>query len=551
MTLSSFSARTRQQTIDALKESSQIYDLVIIGGGITGAGVARDAASRGMKVLLVEANDFASGTSSRSSKLIHGGLRYLEHMEFKLVFEALSERKLLFEIAPHMVHPLRFVLPVFKNSRVGMFKLGCGMWLYDALSMFDAPQMHEHLNSEETMARIPELKTEGLCGAYAYSDAYMDDDRLVIETLRDAHRRGAQSVNYVSAVGADWCEGKIHRIKCRDEISGEEFTVSTHHTVSTVGPWTDEVAAQLLPDWKKILKPSKGIHLTLPRERLPLKDCVVMTDDEKQRIVFGIPRHEMVIVGTTDTQYESDPRGVQASNEDVEYLNQLVNEFFPQAHLQVDDYIASYAGVRPLVASGEANVGKTSREHTIFTDLRGVTFVAGGKYTTYRRMAEEIVDETLNVFPIQKKAEWQRSQTKTPLNEKASLSELKKSEESIQYWVRESGLNEASVRELALRHGMETEDILNKIDQTSGTEAEEKRWQLEALHALETTMCHHLVDFYTRRSPLFLAQKDHGLGLLPQIAEVFREHYNWSDEKEKSELQALHSFVERELHWQV
>ncbi|MCB0371328.1 MAG: FAD-dependent oxidoreductase, partial [Bdellovibrionales bacterium] len=235
------------------------------GGGITGAGVARDAASRGLKVILIEANDFASGTSSRSSKLIHGGIRYLENLEFHLVFEALSERKLLFELAPHLVHPLRFLLPLYKGQRVGMFKMGLGMWLYDCLSLFEAPQMHEHLNKFETQERIPGINNNQLSGSYEYSDAYMDDDRLVHETLRSAHQFGAHCLSYVKATGVEFKnqQKEIQFIECVDKETNHSFKIKAKHFVSTVGPWTDELAKIIVPHWNNIMRLSKGVHLTL------------------------------------------------------------------------------------------------------------------------------------------------------------------------------------------------------------------------------------------------------------------------------------------------
>ncbi|MEZ4870798.1 MAG: FAD-dependent oxidoreductase [Bdellovibrionales bacterium] len=290
-----FSFETRNQNLNRLK--TETFDLVIIGGGINGAGVARDAASRGLKVALVEANDFASGTSSRSSKLIHGGVRYLENLEFGLVFEALSERAKLFQLAPHLVHPLRFQIPIYKSSRVGMFMMGLGMWLYDALSLFQAPKMHERLNAKESVERMPTLNARELSGSYVYSDAYMDDDRLVHETLRSANELGAVQVNYAKAVGANRDEqGRIQSIKIKDGIAGEELVVHGRHFVSTVGVWTDDLGDILLPKWEHIMRPSKGVHLTFSKERLPLANAVVM--GAESRIVFGIQRHEMVIVGT-------------------------------------------------------------------------------------------------------------------------------------------------------------------------------------------------------------------------------------------------------------
>ena len=233
-----FSFEQRRQYWNDLDQSE--FDLLIIGGGINGAGVARDASSRGMKVIVVEAHDYASGTSSKSSKLIHGGIRYLENMEFKLVFEALNERTKLFQMAPHLVHPLRFMIPLYENSRVGMFKMGLGMWLYDALSLFQAPEMHERLSSEESYHRMPLLEKNHLKGSFVYSDAYTDDDRLVHETLRSAHEMGAIALNYVKAKKANFdSTGRIQSVVVSDELTGEEKQVRAKHVVGSVGPWTD------------------------------------------------------------------------------------------------------------------------------------------------------------------------------------------------------------------------------------------------------------------------------------------------------------------------
>ncbi|MEK7357732.1 MAG: FAD-dependent oxidoreductase, partial [Bdellovibrionota bacterium] len=261
----SFSVADRPGKVARL--ANEEFDLLIIGGGITGAGAARDAASRGMKVALIEAKDYAIGTSSRSSKLIHGGIRYLENMEFGLVFEALSERRLLFELAPHLVHPLRFVLPLYKGGRVGMFKMGLGMWLYDALSMFEAPELHERLTAKESTERLPLLQTKDLMGSYVYSDAYMDDDRLCIETHRAAAKLGTVAANYVTANDAEIKNGKIASVGATDTTTGKSFRIRSKHVISTTGPWTDLVASQLLGNWKKILRPSKGVHLTFDRKR--------------------------------------------------------------------------------------------------------------------------------------------------------------------------------------------------------------------------------------------------------------------------------------------
>lgn len=522
---SSLSAFDRDQNIKKLE--SEFFDLAIIGGGITGAGVARDAASRGMKVALVEAADYASGTSSRSSKLIHGGIRYLENLEFHLVFEALSERKILFEIAPHLVHPLRFVLPLYKGGRVGMFKMGLGMWLYDALALFEAPEMHERLTAAELAHQVPTLRARDLLGGYRYSDAYMDDDRLVFETLRSACQYDCIAANYVSAEDVEVASNtkKVTALVCRDKLSGKSFSIRARYVVSTVGPWTDRVGAKLLKTWKRKLRPSKGVHLTFPRSKLPISDAVVMAAEK--RIVFAIPRMEMVIVGTTDTDFAEDPSQVTTQRADVDYLLNVVADYFPGAQLQESDVLASYAGVRPLIDDGASTESKTSREHMIFHDPLGVTFVAGGKYTTYRHMAEQTVKQILSFFSVEDQVRFGlgKSQTLLPLNPLATVEGIARMRIREEDLSREHFLPVPWIRFLIERHGEEAEILLrSKKDlPVFGRTPEETVWLLEAWHAMRNTQSLSLSDFYLRRTPLFLSRADHGFGFLPLLRELFSE----------------------------
>jgi len=533
-----FSYVTRQENIQKLK--SEKFDVLIIGGGITGAGVARDAAQRGLKVALIESRDFAFGTSSRSSKLVHGGIRYLENMEFQLVFEALNERTHLFEIAPHLVHPLRFMIPLFKDSRVGMFKMGLGMWLYDALSLFQTPEMHEKLDKIETLNRMPIVKGKDLVGSFVYSDAYMDDDRLVHETLRSANEFGAVCANYVSAHKSNFktnIDGakKIESIEVTDEMTKDSFKIYADQIVCNVGPWTDLVGEKILPQWRKILRPTKGVHLTFAKNRIPLSSAVVMAAQKSNRIVFAIPRHEMVIVGTTDTDFKGDPTNASVDAEDIRYLLEITNQYFPGAKLKEEDIISSYVGVRPLVKDDSDNEGKTSREHTIIEDDSGFIVIAGGKYTTYRLMAEQIVDKAIKKIPFNRRAQFKHCQTKSALNPYVNADVY-----------REAVLNapDQLQKYLAERYGAEYKVILDKYGVTDDV------WVIEAYQAIHTTMCLNLIDFYRRRVPLFLAEKDHGMQFFDQIANVFKETYNWSEQTLNDEKNKLIKFIHDELNWQ-
>jgi glycerol-3-phosphate dehydrogenase len=547
---SELSAEGRERIISKCKSTNELYDLLIIGGGINGAGVARDAASRGLKVILVEQKDFAEGTSSRSSKLVHGGIRYLENLEFGLVFEALRERGRLFEIAPHLVHPLRFFLPIYKGDKYGMFILGMGMWLYDTLALFDTPEMHQRYNSKDTMQRLKILNSDGLVGSYSYFDAYMDDDRLVLETLRSANTYGAKAVSYCSAEAATMEGGVVSAVTCRDLLTNSSFQIRAKHVVSTVGPWTDEVAKSLLNVWTPIMRPSKGIHLTLRRDRLPIDDVVVMTSADQKRIVFAIPRNEMIVVGTTDTDYKGDLNSVFSTREDVDYLLAMLREYFPNAKITEQDVIASYAGVRPLVRDSSGSAGKTSREHTIFTDPRGITFVAGGKYTTYRAMAEETVDVAIQNFAIEERVKFGRTQTLLPLNKLATNESKIHCDLKKQKWASYFQVSIKLIERMIDRHLEETEAILNKYAfQIADLPDDQAFLVLEANHAIDETMCFNLKDFYLRRVPVFLAWPDHGFDSMEQVIQVFVTRFGWSQEEVKKQKSALMSHMENELGW--
>ena len=538
-----------QRVTNLQRLENEVFDLIIVGGGITGAGVARDASSRGMRVALIEMNDFASGTSSRSSKLIHGGIRYLENLEFKLVFEALSERKRLYTIAPHMVHPLRFQIPLYKSGRVGMFKMGLGMWLYDVLALFNS-QMHERLNAKDSLTKSPLLSQDGLLGSFVYSDAYMDDDRLVHETLRSAHEHHAVIANFVSAGAAIYRtdsdgSAKICGLNVEDKLSGKRFSIRGQHIVSSVGPWTDTVGPRLKLNWKRWLKPTKGIHLTIDRKRLPIEDAVVLATEKDNRIIFVIPRHEMIIVGTTDSLYQGDPHDVSVDARDVEYLFQIVHTYFPGAHLTSQDIIGSYAGVRPLIDDQAATESKTSREEKVETDPVGLTFVAGGKYTTYRHMAEKTVKSALKTFSLEDRVRFGKSDTLSPLNPFASVDALAQAIRSAPVWAEKYRRRLEDVVFLAERHGMEVVEMLERAEREGYLDV----WQIEADQAIHTTMCRTLVDFWLRRVRLFLSRRDHGLPYLDSVAQVFAAHLNWNEAEKEKQKSDLRKALEKELSW--
>lgn len=527
-----FNHKQRQRSIEALTEND--FDVLIVGGGINGAGIAREAAFRGMKVALIEANDFASGTSSRSSKLIHGGIRYLENLEFKLVFEALNERSHLFEMAPHLVHPLKFMIPLFKSSRVGMFKMGLGMWLYDILSLFQTPEIHDQLNTKETLALQPEVQAKDLLGSYLYFDAYMDDDRLVLETLRSANEKGAVIANYIKAAKYEYSQG-LHHFQAEDQLSKKTFSIRAKHVFSCVGPWTDLFGPVVDKEWKKVLRPTKGIHLIIPRSKLNLHQAVVMGAETGNRIIFGIPRGEFLIIGTTDTDYNDNPSNVKTQKEDVDYLLKIVKNYFPNSNIGYSDIISSYSGVRPLVKDDAESTGKTSREHAIKVGKNNILFVTGGKYTTYRKIAEEAVEKLLALLPIEQKAQFKKVDTKVPLNSKVT-------KENYKFYLSKQESKEDFI--LAEMLGPEVEDIKKSYYNYSFFQ------KLAAFH-IDHTMCLSIADLYLRRTPLMLTHRDHGLSKFEEIAEVFKDKLHVDEKFITTELEKIKAHIADEMGWQL
>lgn len=364
--------------------SAAPFDVLVIGGGIVGAGVARDAAMRGLSTALVERADFASGTSSRSSRLLHGGLRYLAQGRLRLVREAGAEKMVLRRIAPHLTRPMPFVFPTYRGTEWKLWKLRIGVKIYDWLSAgrnFDASGS---LRPAETGRLLPGLNSNGLTGAVRYFDAVTSDARLVLDTLRSAARHGATVLNYTSFDSADR-RGDAWRCRVTDRLSGTSRECSARTIVNAAGAWGDR-----FPQSRVKLRLTKGVHLVVHRERLPVPECAVMT--ERSRILFAIPWGERTVLGTTDTDYAGDLDSPACEPADAQYILGVANEFFPAANLNPDDVTSTWAGLRPLVADPSGRPSDISRAHEIHMTQPGWIDVAGGKLTTYRLMAEQTVD---------------------------------------------------------------------------------------------------------------------------------------------------------------
>jgi glycerol-3-phosphate dehydrogenase len=361
--------------------------VLVVGGGIVGAGVARDAALRGLPVGLVERNDFASGTSSRSSRLLHGGLRYLAQGRLGLVREAGTEKMVLARIAPHLTRPMPFVFPTYRGTEWKLWKLRIGVKLYDWLSAGRNFEASRSMRPAEVETLLPGINPAGLTGAVRYFDAVTSDARLVIDTLRSASRHGAAVVNYASFEGA---ERRGDRWRCRltDHLTRATLDVTATAVVNAAGAWADR-----FPQSRVKLRLTKGVHLVVPGERLPMPECVVMT--EGPRILFAIPWGRRTILGTTDTDYRGNPDSPGVEESDVRYILDIVNRSFPTVRLTAAEVTGTWSGVRPLIADPSGKPSDISRAHQIHMTEPGWLDVAGGKLTTYRLMAEQTVDRVV------------------------------------------------------------------------------------------------------------------------------------------------------------
>jgi glycerol-3-phosphate dehydrogenase len=395
------SAFSRAEHLSRLQEKE--FDLLVIGGGIIGAGIARDAAMRGLSVALVEARDYCSGTSSKSSKMLHGGIRYLEQFEFSLVFEASRERRLHSDLlSPHLAEPVPFLIPVYPWSPHGMMAVSAGVFLYDTLAMF-----RNHgtriLSREKAMREENRLETKGLKGGVVFHDVVMDDARLGLENVRSAAHHGAVTVNYTHVRGFDKDgTGRIRGVWAKDATAPEksDFLVRAKAFANASGPWCDYIRRLANPEAEPQLRPTKGTHLVLPTDRLGKSHAFVLTAKADDRVFFSIPWFGRTLVGTTDTDYDPQTDGpledIKATQNDVDYLLESVKRFFPGSSVGQADIQSTFSGLRPLVSEGKgSDPSAVSREHRIWQEESGLFSVAGGKYTTYRCMAAEMVDKVM------------------------------------------------------------------------------------------------------------------------------------------------------------
>jgi glycerol-3-phosphate dehydrogenase len=540
-----FSAATRRADLDHLAATP--VDLLVIGGGITGAGIARDAAMRGIRTGLLEAGDFGGGTSSRSTRLVHGGLRYLEHGWLRLVFESSRERRALLRIAPHLVRALPFTFPVHAGSRIGRGRLAAGLWLYDLLSLFRNVHLHRTLSRRAVLRLEPRLRDRDLLGGAVYWDAYCDDARLVLATVRAAHRAGARAASYAAATALEKAGNQVRGAIVADYVGGRQLAVHAHVIVNATGPWTDAIRRMDESGAEPLLRPTKGVHVAVPTRRVGNAGALTLTSPLDGRVLFVVPWNGITVIGTTDTDETGDPAEAAATAADVTYLLRSANAFFPDARLTIDDVVAAWAGLRPLLRNDQAaTTAAVPREHRIVESASGLLTIAGGKLTTYRAMAAELVDvvaaklHRMDGRDIAARAATDREPL--PGGEVADLELLARE------LAQEGPVGEA-VGHLVDTYGSEAAAVVNLAarDPSLAAPAAEgvPLLRAEVVHQARREMALAVSDVMIRRTHLFHRRRDQGAAAAPVVAELLGRELGWDAAKTAESLASYLEEIQR------
>lgn len=538
-----FSAFDRETIERNLQEEK--FDLVIVGGGITGAGIALDATSRGMSVALVEMGDFASGTSSRSTKLVHGGLRYLQQFEIKEVADLGKERAIVYENGPHVTTPEWMMLPFHKGGNMGKTTASFGIRLYDYLAGVKKNERRKILSAKETLAKNPFVKKDGLKGSGYYVEYRTDDARLTIEVMKKAVELGANAINYTKAEHFLYDDNKqVVGVTVTDRLSGKAYDIKGHRVINAAGPWVDKVRKLDYATNNKHLRLTKGIHLVIDKQKFPMEQAVYF-DTPDGRMVFAIPRDKKVYVGTTDTVYDEAVINPKALESDHNYVIKAINYMFPDVHITEKDIESSWAGVRPLIYEEGKDPSEISRKDEVWFSESGLITMAGGKLTGYRKMAEKLLDDVSKSLAKETGKKYKPVQTKhLPISGgdiggseqlEAFLSKKAKEGNNRFGWTLEEG------REMAKRFG-------SNIDQLF-TYAQEHKEQNEttlpnSLYAeLRYSIQHEAVttpiDFLLRRTGYLLFDMPYLLEWKDAVVDEMAKQFHWSDDVKQTYIEEL------------
>lgn len=542
-----WSATDRRAVLRACADTP--LDVLVIGGGITGAGILREAALRGARALVVDQGDFASGTSSRSSKLIHGGVRYLAQGQLGLVREVSRERDVLRKLAPHLVRPLPFLVPLYEDVGMRPRTARFGLWLFDRLAGVDRAHRHQVLSVKMTLALVPGLRSDHLTGALRYDEYATNDARLVLETLKAARRHGAQAVNYARVDALTYDHGAVSGARVTDRLTNESYTLHARAVVNAAGPWVDTVRALDTARTvnaqfaEKRLHLTKGIHLVFDRGRFPVPVTVTFAALDG-RTIFVIPKGSCTYLGTTDTDYDGDAGNPEATPSDVRYLLDSANRMFPDARLRQSDVMGTWAGVRPLVHEDGKSPSEISRRDEIMVSSTGLISIAGGKLTGFRKMAERA---------------WAVAAKRAGLPAEVAQPSLKSIRDRL-------GGGEVVDKEEAHRVGARCGVPMNEMDRwidrygsnwialcerCAAGEAERKPLddtselvRAEVEYLVECEMAARLEDVLARRTDAYVFTADHGCNIAPQVARAMAPLLGWDDVRIAQEIADYRAIAE-------
>lgn len=543
---SPFSILNRDAQLKRVQETK--FDLIVIGGGVTGAGIALDAAARGMKVCLVEKNDFASGTSNKSTKLIHGGLRYLKQLEIGLVKESGRERAIVHNLAPHLVIPEKMLLPLTKDGNYGALMTSIGLKVYDVLANVEGDDRRKMLDKEETLIKEPLLSEETLLGGGYYSEYRTDDARLTIELLKTAVSYGAEVISYCEMTDYRYSEkGKVKGVVCKDHNTDTKITIASKRLVSAAGPWVDLLRKKDGPLNHKHLYLTKGVHLVFPKKKLPVKQSIYF-DTPDGRMIFAIPRGRVTYVGTTDTAYTGSLDRVVTTKADVAYLLKAVNNTFDDISLKESDIESSWAGLRPLIHEDEKSPSELSRKDEIFVSDSGLISIAGGKLTGYRKMAQRVNEKVIGTLKKKEREKWPRSTTrKIPLTQPPLVNsqDVKKYQSEIQGKLDELGIHIPLYDwHLVTTYGKQADAIINHATSQSKVFTEESLLLAEFWYCLHYESINSLSDFFVRRTGRLYFNIASVIKYKSIILQAFIEALHWDDKRKNSEIKELDLLIE-------
>ncbi|WP_100402993.1 glycerol-3-phosphate dehydrogenase/oxidase [Bacillus sp. FJAT-42315] len=524
-----FSNLQRKEILNHLQSTT--YDLVVIGGGITGSGIALDAATRGMKVAVVEMQDFAAGTSSRSTKLVHGGLRYLKQFEVKMVAEVGKERAVVYENGPHVTTPEWMLLPLHKGGTFGKFSTGIGLRVYDFLAGVKKSERRTMLSANETLNKEPLVKKDGLVGGGYYVEYRTDDARLTIEVMKKAVAEGALAINYMKAEDFLYDQKKIIGAQAKDLLTGEMIDIHAKKVVNAAGPWVDAVRKKDYSVNNKNLRLTKGVHIVIDQSKFPLRQAVYF-DTPDGRMIFAIPRDGKAYVGTTDTFFDKDTANPKMLAEDRDYILKAIRYMFPEVKVEASDVESSWAGVRPLIYEEGKDPSEISRKDEIWEGDSGLITIAGGKLTGYRKMAEMVVDLVSQRLSAEEGKSFKAVQTlHMPISggDVGGSSNFeffihKKENEAVSF-----GLTKEQGRKLTQMYGSNVDELF-KVAATNEQQALPTDIYAQIVYAIQHEMVAKPVDFFIRRTGAVFFNIEWAKTYKKDIIQLMAERLGWDEQ---------------------